>query len=281
MGFIEKINRFLGLYLDVFRAIAKPLTWFPFLVYALLQFLMLLLLENYVHPYIYPVLHPLIALLGEGRADFFGHYPELYLMLPTVYQWGKLIIGVVLEGLLIGITSVYFLRAFRNGEKGVSVATAFTRWPILLIIWAVVTGILLIINLYLPDLFGDMLFKSPRRMMVFEIFLRLLTVAVYSVFIYAIPAVIVYRNGLLGAFKTTFRLFARNPFFSFFLALIPFLFSIPISYATDNVTTIVDKFTPELVFYILVAGIFVDFLINYFITGTVVKFLAEESEESR
>lgn len=280
MGFIDKTNRFLSLYLDVFKAIARPMTWFPFLIYAIMQFLMLVVLENYVHPSIYPILRPLVALLGEGRADFFGHYPELYLLLPTVYQWGKLIIGVIFEGFFIGISSVYFMRLFRRRKANTGISPALKNWPSLLVVWTVITGLLLVINFYLPDLFGDILFKSPRRMMIFEVFMRILTVAVYSVFIYAVPAIIVYRNGLFGAFKTTFRFFAHNPFFTFFLAMVPFLFSIPISYATNNVTTIVDKFTPELVFYILTAGIVIDFLINYFITGTVVKFLIEESEES-
>ncbi len=254
------------------------MTWFPFLLYAAIQFGMLVVLENYVNPYIYPVLRPLVGLLGAGRADFFGHYPELYLLLPTVYQWGKLIIGLVFEGLFIGISSVYFMRLFRRREAKTGASLAFRKWPSLLVVWTIVTGILLAINFYLPDLFGDMLFKSPRRAIAFEVFKVFLTIAVYSVFIYAVPAVIVFRKGIPGAFGATFKYFARNPFFSFFLALVPFLFSLPISYATSNVTTIVDKFTPELVFYILTAGIFIDFVSNYFITGTVVKFLIEESE---
>lgn len=276
MGFIDRINRFLGLYLDTFKAIGRPMTWFPFLVLALMQFGILVILEHFVHPRLYPILRPLVDLLGEGRADFFSHYPELYLFLPTVYQWGAKILGILFEGLFLGISSVYFVRIYRDRDTKVSYA--FRRWPQLIIIGAVITGILLLIVTYIPGLFSDLLTKSPRRAMAFEYLLRLAMVIIYTFFIYAMPALIVYRDGLFRAFVTSFKLFGRNPIFTFFLAFIPFLLSLPITYAIDNVTTLVDKFSPELVFYILAGSIVVGFVSNYFITGTVVKFMIDERE---
>jgi len=279
LGFLDRINRFLGLYIDTFKAIGRPLTWLPFLVYACLQFLLLLVLQNYVNPVIYPILRPIMALMGEARADFFSHYPEMYLLLPSVYQWGKILIGILFEGLFIGMATVFFITRYYDSDKKIAVSLAFRKWPQLLIMWAIITGVLLLVNMYIPGLFGDILYKSPRRALLFDGFLKLLTVIIYSIFIYAIPAMIVYGENLWGAIRATFRLFAHNPFFSIFLALIPFLLSLPIVYAIQNVNTIVDKFSPELVFYILIAGIAADFAANYFITGTVTGFLISEREQ--
>ena len=219
MSIVLGLNRFIAVYLSVFKHFLKGRVWLPFFLYALLQFLVLLAVRNYVHPMVYPVLSPLVALFGERPAQIFSHYPGLFLMLPSVAQWVKLALGVLFEGLAVGIVSVYFLRLYSNERPAVSLA--FGKWPTLLIVWTIITAILMAINWFLPTLFTDMLYLNPRRQFVFGVGLRLLTVVIYSVFLYAVPSIIVYKNGIIGALKDSVRLFIRHPFFTFFLALVP------------------------------------------------------------
>ncbi|UCD16874.1 MAG: hypothetical protein JSV44_10510 [Candidatus Zixiibacteriota bacterium] len=272
------LNRFIGLYLNIFRTLLSFRLWLPFLLYAILQFLVLLACRYYTHPALYSILSAPVSLLGERQAEIFSHYPGLFILLPTVVQWGKLLIGVIFEGLIIGIGSVLFMRRFDSAGTGPEdrVSAAFSRWMLLQVVWVAITIILLLINWLLPTMLSEYLILSPRRQFVFGIMLRLITVFAFSVFIYAVPSVMVYKNSIAGALKGSVLLFSRYPIFSFFLALVPYLLSVPVSYLLENTPAIVNKFAPVLVFYILTVGIIIDMIINYFVTGTVVKFLLDE-----
>lgn len=279
MGFISAVNRLISIYVESLRAVFRFKIWLPFFLLAVMQFLLLLLFRAYVHPVVYPILSPFVDLTGDNAAAMFARYPGLYIALPYVYQWGKLILGVLFEGLAVGFTAMLFLRHFgsRKGER-IDTRFTFSRWPQLAIVWTIVTGLILAVNMWLPELFRDFLTGSPRRLMAFEIIMRLIAVAVYAVFIYAVPAIIVYRDNLLTALKSSFTLFFRYPVFTFFVALIPYLFTVPTSYLSSQSAMIATKFTPELVFYILTAGILVDMLVNFFLIGAVVNFMIEEGD---
>lgn len=277
MDFFEKLNRLIGLYVSVIRSVFRLKIWLPFFIYSLGQFVILLICANYIRPTIYPLLSPLVAYLGETRAEAFAHYPGLYLLLPTVFFWAKLLFGIIFEALAAGLTALLFLHAFdRTRESRWKISGAFAKWPQLALAWVVITAVLLSINWFAPRLFSEFVVGSPRRQLALEIGLKFLTLAAYAVFIYAIPAIVVYKQNILRAFKTSIVFFARFPVFSFFLAFIPYLLSVPITYLSDKVDVIVVKFPPELVFYILLAGIIVDMIINYAVTGAVVRFLLEE-----
>jgi len=251
----------------------------PFLIYAGLHFGALTLLVSYPDPQVYPTLASWIKLMGNAEAELFGHYPGLYLLLPLAFQWGKLVVGIIFEGLAAGLTVVLFANYFcRKLSKRWSLSDAFKAWPQLLIGWIIITGILFIVNWYLPGMASEFLHRSPRRAALFDIGLKLLTVGLYSIFIYALPALIVLRQNILRAFVTSFGYFFKLPVFSFFLALIPYLMTLPVSYLTGNVEVIVTRFSPELMYYILISGIIIDLLINYWVTGAVTKFLIEEKE---
>ncbi|MCX6828651.1 MAG: hypothetical protein NT002_05145 [candidate division Zixibacteria bacterium] len=279
MGFIEKLNLLIGLYLAPLKSFWKGKLWLPFLIYAFLQAVLLILLVSYANPHIYPVLSPLVRLLGEGRDDFFSHYPGLFLMLPQVFDWGKIFLGIILEGLAAGLTSILFLKilAAKTGEEAIKPGYAFSRWLHLAAVWSFITVLLVVtISWLLPTLFSGLLHGSPRRALFFDMGLRLLTVFIYAIFIYAVPSVVVNRKSVWGALKQSISYFLRHPIFSFFLALFPYLLSVPGSFAISRADVIVSKFSPELVFYILLIGVVIDLFVNFVLTGAIVKFLVEE-----
>jgi hypothetical protein len=47
---------------------------------------------------------------------------------------------------------------------------------------------------------------------------------------------------------------------------------------TNKSELIMSKFYPELIFYIILAGLVIDFFVNVVLTGAVVKFLDEKSD---
>ncbi len=279
MNFIEKLNRFVGLYLTAFGTTIKGGAWLPFLIYTGLQMSALIFVVNYTNPFIYPLLSPLIVLIAGENASLFDHYPTLYLLLPFVYQWFKIAIGIIFEGLAAGLTIVLILRILAPTQHaGLKLAAAYKKWPQLLLVWTIITAILWSIDTYLPPIFAEQLADAPRRQMAFNIILRLLTVGIYSILMYAIPALIVRNAGFLKSFRISIKLFIKYPIFSFFLAFIPILMTLPASYGAANADIIVQKFSPELVFYIIFAGLFVEFIANYLLMATLVKFMVDETE---
>ena len=253
--------------------------WLPLLVYTFLQFVILLIFKSYVSPVIYPILSPLVALLGKTTATMFAQYPGLYIALPYVYQWARLIFGIAFEGLAIGLTAMLLLKYTipRHAADWTS-RSVYRRWPMLLTVWTIVTAIIVAANIFLPEIFRSYLEGSPRRVAAFDVIMRLIALVLYALFIYAVPSIIAYKNNIVSAFKTTFTVFFRYPIFSFFLALLPYLLTVPTSYLTNQSAVIVNKFSPELVFYILTAGLIIDMVVNFIITVTVTGFLIEERD---
>lgn len=279
MGFIQKLNWLIELYLNTLKSARKISIWVPFAIYSFLQFFLLVALVSYVRPGIYAILSPVISLVAGKESPLFGHYPDLFLMLPMVFQWGKLILGIIFEGLAAGVTSLLFFKAFASSEKTPAVyKSSFSRWPQLLITWTCITAVLILVSWLIPSLFSGFLEGSPRRAAVSDTLLRLLSVFLYAIFIYAVPAIVVFQKSVWGAFKLSLSFFIKYPIFSFFLALIPYILSIPTTFLASKSDIIVDKFSPELVFYILLVGIIADLLVNFFTTGAVVKFLIDETE---
>ena len=211
-----------------------------------------------------------------SAADF----PEFHRSaLPFVFQWGKLALGIIFEGFAIGWASLLFMRYFNSHrEKSVNFKTVLGRWPQLAVAWTIITAAIIAVNMFLPELFAAQLTGSPRRLIAFEALMRLLAVGIYSLFLYAVPSIVVYGNNVFSAFKTTLSLFFRFPIFTFTLALIPYLITVPTSFLSSQSSVIVEKFTPELVFYILMAGLVIDMLVNFFLTASVVNFLIEEED---
>ena len=250
--FLDRLNLLIGLYLASLRNVFKLYIWMPFFIYACLQFAVLILCVNYVSPRIYPVLFPLASIISDRMASAMSHYPGLYLLLPDFFQFVKISMGVVFEGLAAGLTVILFIRVFARAKKGEwKLSYSFSKWPHLLLTWTIITAILVVLNWYLPHLTRAYLVGSPRRIMLFEIGIRFITVLIYSIFIYAVPAVIVMRLNFLGALAASIRFFSRYPIFSFFLALIPYLITLPFSHLSGNADSIIAKFSPELIFYVL------------------------------
>jgi len=279
LDFIDKLNRLIGLYISVLKSIIKLKIWTPYFLYAILQFIILTTCVNYVHPSIYPILSPAVALLGGALAELFSHYPGLYLLLPLVYQWGKLAAGVLFEGLATGLTVVLFIHLFgRRRSSQWKFSEAFAKWPQLLLGWTIITGIIFVLQWFLPNVVSDFIQGSPRRTALFDIGLKVLIVAIYSIFIYTLPALIVYKQNIFRAFKTSVGFFLKYPVFSFFLAMIPYFFTLPISFLSRSSDVIVSRFSPELMYYVLLIGIIVEMFVNYIIAGAVTIFLIEEKE---
>jgi len=68
----------------------------------------------------------------------------------------------------------------------------------------------------------------------------------------------------------------KNPFTCFFLSLIVLAVPILIAIINSRSAEIVQKFKPELVYWLLLVGLVVDIFLYLFWMGTAVRFLVDE-----
>jgi len=278
LSIIDKLNRFIGLYIFAVKSFFKGAAWFPFVVYGLIQLMVLIILVNHINPILNPILAPLVALAGGDSTDLFYHYPTLYLMLPLIYNWFKLAVGVIFEGLFSGFTVILILKIIDAAKFGkLNFSFVRRRWFQLAIVWTAITAIILAVIQFFPSLFAEQIAASIKIRTIVRVAMGIIQVGLFSILMYIIPYYIISAGSLGTAVRKSFTAFAQNPIFSFFLALVPYLFTVPVSFAIDNTPKLMEKFSPELIFYILSFGIFMEFLANYLLIATLTKFLSDEA----
>ena len=73
-------------------------------------------------------------------------------------------------------------------------------------------------------------------------------------------------------------LFVRRPFVCFFLATLVLALPVFIAALSSQTSDIVDKFRPELVYWLVLFGLLAEVPANFFWMGAAIRFLAEPEE---
>jgi hypothetical protein len=143
--------------------------------------------------------------------------------------------------------------------------------------WLFLNGLLLLINANFPGWFAPLIKGSPRRELLFELgFLPLIYTIVLSFCFSIIPSIALFGDNILKAIRRSVRILFRRPLTVFLLSLFVLILPVLISAATGRADVVVEKFKPELVYWLLVVGLGVDVLVNFFWMGSAVGLLIEE-----
>ena len=202
-------------------------------------------------------------------------------MLPYYFGLAKLIPGVLFEGLLLGAAAVYFYNAYLDAadQERLTLRSALKSWPHLLLAWCLLNGLTMFISLFAPDWLRFFHDDSPRRLLLVQwVIMPAVFTFVLSLLYFAVPAVAIYRVNVFRALGRSLRVFLRRPFTCFFLSAAvlagPYILSQIAGYSGD----IIAKFHPELVYWVLLAGLAVELVANFFWMGTAVRFLLIRDE---
>jgi hypothetical protein len=286
MGVVRTVNRLIDLVLGIVRQFGRGRIWGVLLLWAVVGWLILYGHYRFLSPVFHGVISVWTSLLGEQEAIGFTHYPGHLQLLPYFFGWAKLLVALILEGAVLGAAALMFYRSYEGveGEEdlsgGASVGSTVLRsWFNLIVVWLVLNGLIVLVNWLLPMLFEPALRYSPRRAMAFNyVAMPGLTMVILALFFYAIPAVVVHSESAFRALGRSLRLFARNPVTSFILAFGVLLIPVIIGKFLENTDVIVSKFRPEMVYWLLVAGLVVDVIAHFFWMGTAVRLIAYEEE---
>lgn len=280
MAFLKNFNQFLTILLDTLRAVARGRIWLLLLGYAAVIALGLLALYRCFTPFTYEFSRIVLALasfIGGWNAEGFYQYPGQFLILPVAHSWFKVVVAVLFEGLILGSAALFFHKFF-TGEKDLlrSPRALWSSWGHF-ILASLALNILLIALGFVPSFLQGYLDGNPRRQMIFELgVVPVVYALLQGLFFFVIPAIALYGENIWQALGRSFVAFVRRPLTCFFLAGVALLLPTLIGLAANHPDVIIEKFRPELVYWILLLGIVADMIFNFLWIGTAVRFLVDD-----
>ena len=254
--------------LEVFRK--NPVLLLPFLIVGLFDGILLTLIFLAPQP-------PFSSLLAPPIRAFWGeqylHYPLNFVLIPKLFNYTHIIItavfGVLMTGLAIGM-----LQEAKNGTQPkilLNLFYAIKRYFAIFTIWLIMF-ILALVFYRAPYFFIQTSNKVAIQTIYYLAFFAVSLIQV--VFIYAIPAALIERRGLISAIKRGLPFSRRYFLATLMLVMIPALFYIPIMIMKGKSLVLMNRFFPEIVLIILTAGIVVTILIDFLVTSsTTILFL--------
>lgn len=278
MTFIRDLNHLLAVILDSFKQIGRGRAWLALFLYALITSIVLVAHYQHLWPIFYGPIKTITSLISSNLSDRFYHYPSHFLFLPWFFGWAKLVMGILLEGIFFGTAALVFWQAITRSEnEGSTFRQVISLWPQLVLVSILFNGLITAAGFFLPQILHEFLAGSPRRQLALELaVLPGIYVFLLGSFYVAIPAVVIYRESFFEAVGRSFKLFVKRPFSMLTLGFLVMLFPVIIAAMGNHPDVIIDKFRPELVFWLLLAGIAVEMVANFFWMYSAARILADE-----
>jgi hypothetical protein len=234
-----------------------------------------------ISPVFYPIVKAWTELVNDEVSRYFFHYPGHFLHLPYFYGWARLVLSVIFEGLFLGTVAHLFARAFARDSldlKG-SFGAQVRMWGHLVLAGVVLHGFLTAAFMWLPELFAPWLYGSPRMTLGFQlVVLPAVYVVILALFFYTIPSIALYRLPVHRGIWRSLKLVIRRPLTSLFLSFAVVIVPVMVAALVSRPDMIVRELRPEVIFWLLAAGLAADLVSNFFWMGTSTRLLlAEES----
>lgn len=265
--------------IDAIRQIVRGRVWLILGAYLLVQFLLLYSHYQYTSPLFHGFITFWTQLWDESMAAAFSHYPGHFLFMPYFFGWAKFFLGCIVEGLVLGLVARQFWPVMTGGhDSGLKLPRfKFSLCMQLAGGWLLINGLILAIGNFLPGQIIPLLDDSPRRILAFElVVLPFIDTILFAFMFYLIPAIAIHGDNLLRAFGRSVRVFLASPFLTILLAGTVLAGPILISFASGRSNEIIQKFHPELVYWLLIVGLFVELLANFIWMSSAVRQLADD-----
>jgi hypothetical protein len=238
----------------------------PFLVFALIEAVVLVLI--YLAPRA-----PFIKVFGPPIARFWGpaylHYPANFLLLPRLSNHARVVLSVLVWPLTVG-TAI----ALISSSKNAFIRAAKSYVSILIIVFTYTILLHLISKVIIT--FGAK--ALPGSFLFVIIFMANLTIQ--SLFIYAIPILIIEKTKFFKSITKSFSLFKKFFLPTIILVGLPMLIYMPIVMLNYKTPFLIEKFYPELIFHIALLGTIINSLIidPLVITSITLLYLAQKEK---
>ncbi len=265
---IDKLNLFFKTYMQMFANTFKPSSWAPFFYLALAQALGLILLTWFAMPGWKEFIQPLLSQVLPSQPF---HYPFYLLTVPRVFtDFDNYILGPTFW-VIFSAVAVYKLGGLYEGKNQSTsrgFGLAFRSYIKLLFIWLFELILVFAIFKVLSLLFVEIVFGSPRRIILLKVILQYMAFIPSAFLLYAFPSIIIGKKSFFGAIGESFSLCSHNFFMTYFIVFFPgtirLIFDIIIR---DFGPRIVYTLNPDLILWLMGLKIIFGIGINLFILG--------------
>lgn len=253
----------------------SPGAFLPFVIFAALLCLVLFGLAFFLAPPISSLMAPVVEAIGGDRAL---HYPMHLIMLPDMYHLLYLPLTALVGFVLFGWGVFQMADTFqREGTKMDERRPFASAVPALMLI-----GIVYVAAATAPAMAAAWLGSAVDNTRVTGLVTLggiLISIGFQSLLVYAPMYVRTESQGALGALGRSARHASRHFFQTAMVIVTVILIHQPVDYLLRQPDKVVLKFRPELVIYLLVAGILVELVTTYLLFSATTGMALSRREE--
>lgn len=253
---------------EVYNATVKslknhPILFAPFIIFFLFDFLALSVLYLAPRMPLKLIFGPVIRTLWSER---FLHYPLNFFLLPKLTSLARMALSVLFGSLLtaMAVAIVFDIYHKKHLKLAASFKFALKRYIDLFIIVFIFTILFYVAQKiisaglfrYFMSGHTKLLFLGPRLWLgPFLLCLNfILAILIQSVFIYAIPILLIEKEKLLKSILKSFVLFKKLFIPTLILVGLPMLAYVPIVILSYNPAFLMDRLFPEIILWVLFLG---------------------------
>ncbi len=228
---------------------------------------------------------------GMRYGNSFLHYPNSFILLPKLVQISSLALSVFVGALTSG-AAIVMVSEIQNKKKMdflFATRVALRKYMylfIIVVLWAVglhYTSKLFNIGLAYLTVFLVKLRIPKLGFIITPLFMIVnfvLTVAIHSLLVYAIPVLIFEKEKLWKSLLKSLSFFKERWMTTLIFVALPMLIYLPFSILLQKPLFLINKFFPEFVAYVILLGIIVNFLfIDPLITVSAALFYLSHRKE--
>ncbi len=210
-----------------------------------------------------PVSYVLAPIIRAFWGEPFLHYPLNLSLVPKLFYFANIlidaIIGVLMTGVAIGLVKDAYVGD--ESQKFLNLRVSIKKYFLLLAVWLMMFGF----SLLFTKLTGSMALLNSKPLLA-AVLNYVIVILVQLFFLYPMVMIIIDKIGLFKALVNNFVFLSKHLVSSFLLVSVPALLYLPILVLQDKLQTLVRWFSPDIIIFVLGAGIFVILLINALIT---------------
>jgi len=249
------------IYYQTYQTIKKtPVVYLPFLIFAVFEIIAVALV------YLFPRM-PFVLVCGPIIRTFWGerflHYPINFLLLPKLAALSRMFLSVILGSLLTGMAVAI---VYKKNYK-----TAFKKYISLFLIVLIITGLFyltvkiigLCLNKYFMAGHLKLLFLGPRIWLgpILTTINLVTALLVQSIFVYAIPEVILNEENPIKCIGASFVFFKKHTVLTLILVGLPMLIYLPVVVLNYNTAFLIYRIFPEVILFLALSGAIISSLI--------------------
>ena len=269
-------------YLSAFRSLLEnPRIFLPFLLFALAEFVALMLIFNFPRV-------PLIKIFGPPIRTFWGetflHYPSNFLLLPKLAGLSRMFLAVLFGSFTTGAAIAIIIKSKHPFKQ------ALKKYASLFLIVFIFSGFYYFLQKAIFIGLAKYFIAGHSRLLFLKSGLWLgpilfcinflLAIIIQAAFACAIPALIIDNKKFFPAILHSFVFFKRYLFATLVLVGAPLLLYLPIAVFNYNATVLMVKLFPEVILLIAILGIVISSLIiDLLVTLTVTSLYQSEKEK--